>query len=381
MQKCQNCGFHNEESERRCFQCGAILAESPAGKHFELPPPRSSEPLWWRLYRRLRRAMTLLGRFLVPREPERELPRRRALLALLLGLLPGLGQLYNHQYRKALRFFLLFLALVILNIVVLTKFYSNLLLLVLGATVVFSATDATASASVINGSLWTPLKSLMIASYILFMLGLFFSLMQLAIAPGVQLVYVSQDVLVPALRKGDRVVVDRLAYRFREPRRGEIVLYKPAKFILKAPWLLPALDLTMEDQYLIHSKNNIERIVGMPGETVELKKGAVYINGKEATAKYSPLVTDQLVFDCKVAIPENCYCIIYSVAPIEDGPIVSFYAGAPKKDLRVPRFDYHAENSYVILTDEWAKASIVPKSEIIGLIRCVYNPPKRRRWL
>jgi signal peptidase I len=376
MLKCQNCGFQNEEADERCFQCGAILVNAPAARHRDLPLVRENAPLWWQLYRPLRRSAQLVGQFLVPREPERELPRRNQLLAAALALLPGLGQLYNHQHRKALRLLLLFVALILVNILAIMQSYSNFLLLLLGVTVVFSATDAFASATVINGSLWTPLKSLLFACYVLFMLGLFFSIMQWAILPGVQLAYVSQNVLAPTFRKGDRVVVDRLTYRVRNPKRGEIVFYKPQKFTIKATRPI-GFDLTVEDQYAIHSKNNIERIVGLPGETIELRKHVVYVNGEPAAPKYSPLMTEQLAADFKLKIPDDSYCVIYSVAPVEDGPILSIYAELVMKELGVPPFN----SPNVIMTDEWAKACIVHKDEIIGLIRCIYNPPERRRWL
>jgi signal peptidase I len=205
------------------------------------------------------------------------------------------------------------------------------------------------------------------------MMGLFFSLMQWAIFPGIRLVYVSQNVLSPVLNKGDRILVDGLTYKFRRPERGEVVFYDPKSFKI----YVPRSGIFGEDWFVVNSKNNIERIVGLPGETVELKKGEVYVNGKKAPAEYSPLVTEQLVFDFKVEVPEDSYCVIYSVAPVEDGPILSLYAETIMKQLEVPRLD----SPGIIVTEEWAKASIVHKDEIMGLVRCVYNPPGRRRSL
>jgi signal peptidase I len=375
MQTCQNCGFLNEEGEAQCFKCSAILAESPQARRLDLPLPRGTEPLWWRAYRRIRRIGQLIGRFLVPREPEREVSKRLPLLAAALAFLPGLGQLYNHHYKKAIRLFLLFILLIAVNLMAITRWYSDFLLLLLGLVVVFSTTDAFASAMVINGSIWTAFKSLIFSCFVLFMLGFCFALMQWAIFPGIQLAFVSQDVLAPTFRKGDRVVVDRLTYRLRQPRRGEIVFYKPRKFTLK--YVYSDIAGVAEDLYVVHSKNNLERIVGLPGETIELKDRIVYVNAEPSPPQYSPLVTEQLAFGFKIEIPQDSYCIIYSVAPIEDGPIVSKEAEVAMMELRVPRFDKPG----VILTDEWAKASIVQKDEIIGLIRCIYYPPERRRWL
>ena len=64
---------------------------------------------------------------------------------------------------------------------------------------------------------------------------------------------------------GDRVLVDRVSWRFSEPRRGDIVvLHSP---VPPSPVL-------------------IKRIVGMPGDTVSLKGGAVYINGQRLDEPY-----------------------------------------------------------------------------------------------
>lgn len=62
----------------------------------------------------------------------------------------------------------------------------------------------------------------------------------------------------PTLWKGERVVVSKITYRFREPRRGEIV-------VLRYPY----------DK----SKDFIKRVVAVGGDTVELRLGRLYVNG------------------------------------------------------------------------------------------------------
>ena len=63
---------------------------------------------------------------------------------------------------------------------------------------------------------------------------------------------------------GDRVLVDRITWRFSDPTRGEIVVFHP-------PFDGPVL---------------IKRIIGLPGDTVSLNNGAVYINGKRLDEPY-----------------------------------------------------------------------------------------------
>jgi signal peptidase I len=56
---------------------------------------------------------------------------------------------------------------------------------------------------------------------------------------------------------GDRVLVDRVTWRFAEPQRGDIVVFHP-------PFEGPVL---------------IKRIVGMPGDELSVAEGVLYVNG------------------------------------------------------------------------------------------------------
>ncbi|MBI2113250.1 MAG: signal peptidase I [Candidatus Wildermuthbacteria bacterium] len=60
----------------------------------------------------------------------------------------------------------------------------------------------------------------------------------------------------PNFHNGDYLIVDELSYRFRDPSRGEVV-------VLRFPGN--------------PSQNYIKRIIGLPGETVEVKDGKVFI--------------------------------------------------------------------------------------------------------
>ena len=66
------------------------------------------------------------------------------------------------------------------------------------------------------------------------------------------------------LLKGDRVLADRISWRFSAPRRGEVVVFHE-----------PGRGLVL-----------IKRIIGMPGDTLSLRDGAVYVNGKRLAEPY-----------------------------------------------------------------------------------------------
>ena len=65
--------------------------------------------------------------------------------------------------------------------------------------------------------------------------------------------------MTPTLMDGDNLIVDKITYRFMEPSRYDIVVF-PFQY--------------QEDTFYI------KRIIGLPGETVQIYEGAVYINGK-----------------------------------------------------------------------------------------------------
>ena len=64
----------------------------------------------------------------------------------------------------------------------------------------------------------------------------------------------------PTLMEGDKLFVSKFIYRFREPSRWEIMVFKYP-----------------EDP----KKDFIKRVVAFEGETVELRSGSIYINGAE----------------------------------------------------------------------------------------------------
>lgn len=60
------------------------------------------------------------------------------------------------------------------------------------------------------------------------------------------------------LSSGEQIVVNRLVYKFHAPRRGDIIVFFPPG---------------VRDEY-------IKRIIGLPGESIEIKSGVVYIHQK-----------------------------------------------------------------------------------------------------
>ena len=74
---------------------------------------------------------------------------------------------------------------------------------------------------------------------------------------------VSGQSMETTLQDGDNLIVDKISYRFHDPSRYDIIVF-PYQY--------------EENVYYI------KRIIGLPGETVQVKDGYTYINGKKLTS-------------------------------------------------------------------------------------------------
>lgn len=97
----------------------------------------------------------------------------------------------------------------------------------------------------------------------------------------------------PTLKEGDRVLVDRMTYHFREPRRGEVIVFRfnpneTANWTQGSNALTRSLDLLAEVLNITHQGGLpfIKRVVGVAGDTVELRDGQLYINGERYQGDY-----------------------------------------------------------------------------------------------
>lgn len=133
------------------------------------------------------------------------------------------------------------------------------------------------------------------------------------------------------LLENDKILVDKITYRFRPPKRGDVIVFKYP------------LDL---------KKDFVKRLIAFGGETVEIKDGAVFIDGN-------------MLEDLPV-IRKNYY---YNR---EDWPY-----GRLGQKFKVP------PDSFFVLGDNSAQSSdsrnwgFVPRKNLSGRAFVIWWPPKR----
>lgn len=130
--------------------------------------------------------------------------------------------------------------------------------------------------------------------------------------------------MYPTLHNGEYILVNKIDYLIHSPQRGDIIVFQA----------VPALEPT---------KDFIKRIIGLPGDTVAVHGGAVYINGRK--------------------LPES-----YIVQP----PDYTFAA------RRVPPGDYfvlgdHRNDSFD--SSKWLSTPWLARKYIIGKASIAYWPP------
>ena len=92
------------------------------------------------------------------------------------------------------------------------------------------------------------------------------------------------------LQNNDNLIVDKISYRFREPKRFEIIVF-PYQY--------------RENTYYI------KRIIGLPGETVQVIDGYVYIDGEQLDEHYgNELMESPGIAEDPITLGEDEYFVL-----------------------------------------------------------------------
>jgi len=208
-------------------------------------------------------------------------PKEPLLAAMLSLIITGLGQIYTGQIKRGILFFIIPLVPVVSLILYLKNpptadfILFSFAALVIGCFIyrIFTAVDAYRSAKEynidnnLNRTVPGGKKTWLIIGIIFF--GLIINLNPSDIVIANIALYIRENVaqafnipteaMMPALLKGDLILVDKVIYKKEEPLRGDVIIFIHPE---------------------VTKKLLVKRLVGLPGETLEIKNGKIYINGQ-----------------------------------------------------------------------------------------------------
>lgn len=95
--------------------------------------------------------------------------------------------------------------------------------------------------------------------------------------------------MMPGLADQERIFINKIAYRFGPIERGDVVVFRyPGD----------------------HTKNYIKRIVGVPGDRIEIVRGNVYVNGQRLEESYVPAQFRDERSMSELMVPEDRYFVL-----------------------------------------------------------------------
>jgi signal peptidase I len=95
--------------------------------------------------------------------------------------------------------------------------------------------------------------------------------------------------MAPLLSDQERIFINKFVYRFEPINRGDVVVF----------WY--PLD---------RSKSFIKRVIGLPGETIEIRRGIVFVNGQSVPEPYVPPQYSDVSDYGPARVPQGCYFVM-----------------------------------------------------------------------
>jgi signal peptidase I len=172
----------------------------------------------------------------------------------------------------------------------------------------------------------------------------------------VQAFYIPSISMEPTLQKGDRILVCRICLHTSDIHRGDIIVFSnphPESGVDRGPvgavlhWLGQGLGVAQPE-----NKDYIKRVIGLPGDVVELNEGQLYVNGGKVDEPYLDPEVDTRPFG-PVTVPAG----------------MLFVLGDNRAHSGDSRFPPPTGLGYV------------PESTVIGKAFVIVYPPSRWGWL
>ncbi|KYN75948.1 signal peptidase I [Clostridium sporogenes] len=124
-------------------------------------------------------------------------------------------------------------------------------------------------------------------------------------------VRVQQSSMENTLLTNEQLVVDKLSYNFAEPKKGDIIIFHENKE--RGTIAEDTLEMVDNIISIFNNNNNsiekddrlIKRVVGVPGDEIDIKDGHLYLNGKKLEESYVKGETIKREFKLPIQVPEN----------------------------------------------------------------------------
>jgi signal peptidase I len=105
--------------------------------------------------------------------------------------------------------------------------------------------------------------------------------------------WIPSESMLPTIEVNDRVMVNKLAYRWGEPQRGDVVVFRDPREEQIEESIPEAVIRSVLEAVGIRTRGDedlIKRVVGLPGETIEVRDNHVMVNGTPIEETYLPEV-------------------------------------------------------------------------------------------
>jgi signal peptidase I len=113
--------------------------------------------------------------------------------------------------------------------------------------------------------------------------------------------YIPSESMVPTLQVNDRLIVEKMSYRFHSPERGDIIVFMPPDAAAKYCLGTQDPNAKIKDAF-------IKRVVALPGEKVEIKDGTVFINNHPLQENYIAAKPDYQLLPS--VVPPNTFLVL-----------------------------------------------------------------------
>lgn len=124
---------------------------------------------------------------------------------------------------------------------------------------------------------------------------------------------VRQTSMQNTLMEGQHLFVEKWSYAFGDPNRGDIIVFiedqYPKNYLERVRIFLKDVADILKP---IEKKTNVrlvKRVIGIPGDEVDIRNGKIYLNGEELTESYTNGDTQPREFMFPVTVPDGKYIV------------------------------------------------------------------------